>query len=786
MTKKKFTSKNSLAKLFAVTFCVAPISLEASSLNWLARDLDTTHHVEDPSYGRDTGSRYFDDHVQESISLTQSVRTVLGAKRGNDGRQFVDALISSKPMKAQQWLSNMPKAHVMDDGAADAATQRVICELKKDERKIACNDSRRTEIDIASVNDAMRDVAYVKSVQEKVALQGRNELAINATKLNSEQTLAEKSRAISLIPGQEGLVTVAGGVIEFKVVGESRVIGIDPTLNLTDWSIFVRSTDMLSWDPASQSLKALKAGSTEVFVVTPGRISIISAIIKGAPSEKSLVTLPAKPTKTTGPAIQLPSSLASLDGLDYAVTHSAFAGNHSGISAQAPDLVVANEVIQLGQNGLSGAASFARAKSKVAFTSAALKVVDDRSNPGVVNYPLSGIRVKIAGTEFNEITNARGEVEVRDVPVGSRLLVELSDERGHIMPQVSEVFITRDASGSVQPSIITSRRFASIDLAARAVGVVQDMQKSSICGTVANARTPLSGYTVTLDVTASGPYYFNQLGYADPRSSTTGRDGQFCFFNVEPGPTTVAIRSSNSEQIFATALGVVAGRHQEERFNIADQRYIAGTMAAVATANEQLGSDMNRANRHDLVDSGEVYAIGSGEMMVPIEDGRVTTASPVLSFKGRVWTVSSSSDFETTIQSLSADSSGFGHVLKLVPNGFINDMAYFAHATHSPDLGSVVVEHGQLGGHGKSSVKVRLVDPFGRDVGDGWYFADFPAAKAVFFNVPPGLYSMLVETESGHWIAADTVLVYSESLSYVKTGNTVERRVVARTQAAVE
>ena len=102
-------------------------------------------------------------------------------------------------------------------------------------------------------------------------------------------------------------------------------------------------------------------------------------------------------------------------------------------------------------------------------------------------------------------------------------------------------------------------------------------------------------------------------------------------------------------------------------------------------------------------------------------------------------------------------------------------MSYFAQTIHNNDGGSVVVEHGNLGGHGDQSVKMRLIDAYGNDAGDGWYFADQPVAKAIFFNVPAGIYAVLIETQSGHWISADTVVVYSDSVSMVKTGSQVER-----------
>jgi hypothetical protein len=286
-----------------------------------------------------------------------------------------------------------------------------------------------------------------------------------------------------------------------------------------------------------------------------------------------------------------------------------------------------------------------------------------------------------------------------------------------------------------------------------------------------------------LDVSASVPIYFNNLGLVDVRAKATGRDGKFCFLNVEPGPGTIAIRNAQSGDTLATSLGFVAGRHHEERFNLSERKNIAITMAAVATANEQLGSDLARANRHDAASSGEVYAIGSGEMMVPMDDGRLMTGSPVLSFKGRVWVAASSADHDTTVQPLSMRSGPNQQVINMVPNGFVSDLAHFAHAIHDQDLGSVVVEHGSLDGQGSGSLKMRLVDPFGNDVGDGWYFADNPVAKAVFFNVPPGMYAVIVETESGHWLATDSVLVYSESLSYVKTGSQLERQVLAQRES---
>ena len=110
-------------------------------------------------------------------------------------------------------------------------------------------------------------------------------------------------------------------------------------------------------------------------------------------------------------------------------------------------------------------------------------------------------------------------------------------------------------------------------------------------------------------------------------------------------------------------------------------------------------------------------------------------------------------------------------------------MANYAQQSQDPDLATVVVEHAAIAGQGSESVKIRLVDPSGHDVGDGWYFADAPTAKAVFFNVPAGVYSVVVETASGHWLAADTLMADPETSTYVRTGAPLEKHLTTTSAA---
>jgi hypothetical protein len=246
---------------------------------------------------------------------------------------------------------------------------------------------------------------------------------------------------------------------------------------------------------------------------------------------------------------------------------------------------------------------------------------------------------------------------------------------------------------------------------------------------------------------------------------------------VEPGPVTVAFSARGDQQQLAGVIGLIGGRHTEEAFDLSQAKFLSTTLTTIATANEQLGSDGARANLNTIVEQADIYAVGTGQLMVPVESGLMTTATKVLPVKGRVLAVSASSgDFEISVQPINVKMPISRQITTLIPNGFISDMSVLAQTIHNIDQGSVIVEHGNLSGHGNDGIKMRLVDSFGRDVGDGWYFADQPVSKAIFFNVPPGMYGLVIETASGHWIAAETVFVYSESVSVVKTGSQLEKQ----------
>ena len=759
--------------MLSIVFEVISTPTLASNSDWLSFDMNTRQNI---SFDQDPGSRpsrdyardFFNDDANLSVTVTQSVRGMMDPSTGDGAGALVEGMLSPDLQRAADWFAGMPAPK---KNLTQIVKTYFECELDAAESVISCDDGSQSAVRTGTSDMAPKERVYGEELISQIIGRGVNDdmPSVGETK---QSAVLEQQSSVVLIPRSEGLLTVEGGKIEFSGDHLTRFVELDKNLKASEWSVFVRDSSIVTWDEAARSLTSKKSGSTEMFVVTPGRISIIPLIVGGNNrTSKTLVRNDALQM------MQVASGLASLDGLDRAAAQTSLAASITqGSQVTSPaDLAINETVTQLGSDGLAAYGQVVRAKAKVSFDSVRLQLVDERSTVAGQSYPLSGVRVKVAGTDFSEVTNARGEVELREIPTGSRILVEITDDRGHVMPQATEIAADRDGVARTISHRVRTRRFSSLDLIARSGGVVQDMRKSSFCGILHNGAHAQADVSVALDVYANGPFYFNNLGLVDLRRSGTGGDGQFCFFNVEPGPVTVSIRRPNEKYQLSGLLGLIPGRHTEEAIDLSDAKHLTTTATAIPGANEQLGSDLARANRRDLIEQAELFAVGSGNLMVSMEQGFFTTPSRVLPIKGRVWTVSSTQDFETVVQPLMAKTTTTRQISTLIPNGFISDMAVFANTTHDLSLGSVLVEHGHLAGHGNESVKFRLVDFTGRDVGDGWYFSDNPVTKAVFFNVPPGVYSLIVETADGHWISADTTVVYSESVSFVKTGSPLER-----------
>jgi hypothetical protein len=141
----------------------------------------------------------------------------------------------------------------------------------------------------------------------------------------------------------------------------------------------------------------------------------------------------------------------------------------------------------------------------------------------------------------------------------------------------------------------------------------------------------------------------------------------------------------------------------------------------------------------------------------------------------RIWAYADAPELEPAIYPISATASK--QALPLIPRGFIDDMAFYAQVFRDQTEGVIIAEYlAPKTTKAPESIVLRLVDQYGRDHGTGWYFADAPLTKAIFFNVPPGSYSLIAETKDGYWLGGEVVTVYSETTSFVRLGGALKAR----------
>lgn len=784
--QKNITAIKDLAKacamFFALLFFSNTLYAFEQSQDWLAVErIPQTIKLD-----RSASSwKNFDDVV---LPTSRDIRSMMNASASDiDFDHSVSELETSQEIAADAWLAGIPQNTIKTNnhGASSVKTE---CQLNFANgnyecaswnlQTIATHEPRVTILAPAVHPEVSKQEPLSDEVLTDMLGAPNNSLAVKSP------AQSQKNRVLKFFRGAAGLVTTEGGKILFKDPQETVTIQMAPEVKKKHISMFVRDPSVMAYDNSSGQLRALNSGNTELFVVSQDRISIIPVSIPPAAIAPQAVVAASTKPSTSQYDLELPSNLASVDVLDRAASgiHATYgglsAGDNKGISGAIPaDLQVPNEMTTL--NGVEdGTVTFIRAKAKATFGRMMVRLVDERSQWDKSRlYPVGGVRLRLVGTEFESRTDGQGYIEISDMPVGARVFAEILDNSGATMPGFAEIVYDPSATTRERAQVIMVRRYLSLDYAARMAGVVQNMEKSSLCTTILDSsihRKAVAGVRVSANGQAVGPFYFNDLGYVDTRLPATSSNGRFCFFNIEPG--AVALGIQRGDQAVQVAVMMTArGLHSEDYIGLDDARHLTTTVASIATASDQLSSDNERANRYFSVEQAEVAVVGGKDQMVPIDEGVYTSGNPALPVRGRVWTVATSADFETSLQASSIKLPGSRQIMSLLPRGFVDDMSNYAQQNQDPDLGTVVVEHAAISGQGSESVKIRLVDPAGRDVGDGWYFADSPTAKAVFFNVPPGVYAVVVETASGHWLAADTLMADGETSTFVRTGAPLEK-----------
>lgn len=579
---------------------------------------------------------------------------------------------------------------------------------------------------------------------------------------------AEEANPDVLVTFDEA-ATIEPKALRFERVGDRKVMKIvSKRANYIDQSsgfeFFVRDPNLLHWDRAKLELQAEAAGSTEIYLTYNGKLHILPVEIKGTST-----TLP--------PTLKVPESLTSLKGLmpnsvnRYASYPVQTQDDDEGASEQPAAPKNPDEQQEAEEEtGDEQPSQFAFSDRRVGYQDIQLRVVDERSNASENKlFPVSGVVAQVIGTKFKSVTSSAGLAQVSDLPMNSRFLVRLSDPNGIILPTIFE--LQTDESQQKKTHTVMVMRTDIRSAYEEIVHTTQLAGLGSVCGIIYNPNNPnvpMADVSVRADIAVDGPYYVNTFGFIDPSMRQTSANGRFCIFNVDPGPVSLSVFSGDN---FVRNYPTIsyAGTHQEIEVDLADPGRILVNLAVEPTAHEQLSTVGSALSAWRTIDVIDLIPIGSDEQMVYEGPGILALNEGGYLTDGRFKMISQAAEFETTLYDIAPDSRQAA--VPLIPRGFIEDLAVYGQISYDSSLGSVLVEYPRQARDAKSQVSIKLIDSDNQPAGDGWYFSDDPIVKGIFFNVPPGRYSIVIETGEGFWLAAESTIVFSETLSYVSPGN---------------
>jgi len=547
--------------------------------------------------------------------------------------------------------------------------------------------------------------------------------------------------------------------------------------------IFLRNSKIVRWDAARKKLDAQDAGRTELYVTYRDQLYIVPIEVRGGAHRDPLLA--------EGPAsFQKLTSIMPLLEQPYASY-----GETPGAPAEAPLPLAATEK---SRQPLTLATSVAQVEatrerlveqqSRFFFPDANpdyrtldIQVLDERSTPENADiFPVSGVSVRILGTRLKATTTADGHAKFGEIPEGSRFFVEVQDEKnGHIVPTITEAALYRNGRDQVLRTRTMNYRSYSNYL--NILDIAQDASKASLCARVMSedGRQPLAGYQVAVNVEADGPYYVSQLGWPQPGLDETDAAGRFCFFNVKPGLVELTFEASDTRT--ALSMPVFAGAHSEEDLPLVHDEAGRIFLAAMPSAVDQIYEEKAALDQPlQPIDYVDMIAVGENRTMARVGDAVLGYEEGTTLFKGRLYTVAQAPEFETALYTFDRDKQVRRSmpVAPLLQRGYIQDVFHELATQDNYDsiafdaaLGSVVVLHRLESGIG--DVNVALVDGLGRVHNQGWAFGnpDQGISRTVFFNMNPGVYSVVVQSQQGAILSLDTIAVDFWTASVVQTGS---------------
>jgi len=405
-----------------------------------------------------------------------------------------------------------------------------------------------------------------------------------------------------------------------------------------------------------------------------------------------------------------------------------------------------------------------------------LQFIDERSSiKDQIIYPAPGLKVFVVGTGIVTETDPTGIVSLVDVPIESHFQIRIEDPQGEFAPAVFEVD-TIGASESTVDRLFVYRDFALSNWM-NMVGVSPDANQSSICGSFDFAKG--AKLILSLDgPKGSGPFYFNSYGFVDNRQTVLSDDGKFCYFNVEPGAFAISLKDAVSLKPYS----IVTGETFSGKLSTFSKRVVRGSsgslkMGVVPPAAEQLSSHSLQLPllKKKTVD-GNFESMGLLDGIDSIDEGFLAIKNAVPSIQSRIQIFNHSPDYDDSFYSIEAvrlldERNG----LALLPRGFTEDMARYANNSFDRSKGHIYILDGGFSDLAMSKTRYELYSVEGVSVGNPWQYAEKPMQKSFFFNVAPGMYT-LVAKQADQLIQMTTVMIFQGHTSIVNLGAHLQLR----------
>lgn len=539
-------------------------------------------------------------------------------------------------------------------------------------------------------------------------------------------------------------------------VGEKFSIAIQKT-EKSELGFFIRDQGAVAWSQADKVLTAQKEGYAELLLTSGSKLAIVPIHV-GKREENLQVPREFVVLSDLGPSKNLSGDIEETFAKDSKRRDS------KGLKKR--------QVIEHPSSALTDSYTFALEATPFEIQTVEFRVVDEHSSETQINYIL-GAELNIVGSEKTMKTDALGRVSGLDVPKNSSFIVSVKDPQQRYRSTTVEISASQVNSGQpITIRLMDQRKFNSyLQLANTELRA----GKGSICATV---QTPdgkrMSGVSLTTDREKSRPQYFDRYGYLNPSATQTSENGRFCIFDLDSEPLSLSFLQNGVAKEQDIPLNIFPDSHLEHVFVIGETADVSTSLAAAPTAFEVLNGGQIIEKEYRAIDYTSLLSFGLNKEWEYDSDS-TSMHSRLSIHDGRAYYLVNSPEFERTLYCINiSEDKTVDTVTPLFPSRFLSMLANeYRIDTSSLDTGTVLVDHGTFEGHDElsRSVEISLLDKDSKPVGTKVTLMTQSGSSTIFYNVEPGTYSVIVKSTNGDGLAYDTVLVYSETLSYKHTGS---------------